>query len=99
MKFFDLISLAFKNFLRRKVRSFLTILGVTIGTAAVVVMLSLGIGMSEGFEKQMEMMGSLTTIEVNRYYYEESPRGGRSEPATIDDKVIDAISQIKGRCV
>ncbi|HHW99209.1 MAG TPA: ABC transporter permease [Firmicutes bacterium] len=96
MKFFDLISLAFKNFLRRKVRSFLTILGVTIGTAAVVVMLSLGIGMSEGFEKQMEMMGSLTTIEVNRYYYEESPRGGRSEPATIDDKVIDAISQIKG---
>lgn len=96
MKFFDLISLAFKNFLRRKVRSFLTILGVTIGTAAVVVMLSLGIGMSEGFEKQMEMMGSLTTIEVNRYYYEESPGGGRSEPATIDDKVIDAISQIKG---
>lgn len=96
MRFIDLIGLALKNFMRRKVRSFLTILGVTIGTAAVVVMLSLGIGMSEGFEKQMEMMGSLTTIEVNRYYYEESPRGGRQEPATIDDKVIDAISQIKG---
>lgn len=96
MKFFDLISLALKNFLRRKVRSFLTILGVTIGTAAVVAMLSLGIGMSQGFEKQMEMMGSLTTIEVNRHYYDESPRGGRQEPATIDDKVIDKISQIKG---
>ncbi len=96
MKFFDLINLSLKNFFRRKVRSFLTILGVTIGTAAVVVMLSLGIGMSQGFEKQMEMMGSLTTIEVNRYYHDESPRGGRQEPTTIDDKVIDKISQIKG---
>lgn len=95
MKVIDLIVLALKNFLRRKVRSFLAILGVTIGTAAVVVMLSLGIGMSEGFRKQLEMMGSLTTIEVNRYY---SPDGGKEpvEPATIDDKVIDQIAQIKG---
>lgn len=96
MKFFDVIGLALRNFLSRKMRSFLTILGVIIGTAAVVVMLSLGIGMSEGFEKQMEMMGSLTTIEVNRYYYDDSPQAGRPEPATIDDKVIDAISEIKG---
>lgn len=96
MKFFDLIGLALRNFLRRKVRSLLTISGVTIGTAAVVVMLSLGIGMSQGFEKQMEMMGSLTTIEVSRHYYDDSPRGGRNEPTVIDDKTIDKIGQIKG---
>ncbi len=96
MKKIDLVGLALKNFLRRKVRSLLTILGVTIGTAAVVVMLSLGIGMSEGFKTQMSMMGSLTIIEVNRYYSPKEPTGQPVEPGVIDDKVIEQISKLDG---
>lgn len=97
MKKTDLIGLALRNFLRRKVRSLLTILGVTIGTAAVVVMLSLGIGMSEGFKAQMAMMGSLTIIQVHRYYTPpENSQGGEVKPAVIDDKVIEQISQLEG---
>ena len=55
-------------------------------------MLSLRIGMSK--LAQIGMMGSLTIIEVHRYYH--NPSGGPSEPAVIDDKVIEKISQIKG---
>ncbi len=99
MKQIDLIGLALRNFLRRKVRSILTILGVTIGTAAVVIMLSLGIGMSEGFKTQMSRMGSLNIINVHRYYAspEGGPKGGgRGEPTVIDDKVIEQIRQLEG---
>lgn len=95
MRQLDVLLLALRNCLRRKVRSILTILGVVIGTTAVVVMLSLGIGMSESFEQQMQWMKSLTIIEVNRYYYDPN-NPGPSEPAPLDDKVIEQISQIEG---
>ncbi|MDD6282880.1 MAG: ABC transporter permease, partial [Oribacterium sp.] len=42
----DLIRLAFSNLKRRKTRTVLTVLGVVIGTASIVVMVSLGLGMS-----------------------------------------------------
>ena len=47
----DVIRFAGGNFLRRKARSALTVLGVVIGTMAVVIMLSIGIGMNKGFEE------------------------------------------------
>ena len=55
----DTIRIAFRNFTRRKTRSILTIMGVLIGTAAIVVMVSLGIGMNESFRRQLSRMGSL----------------------------------------
>ena len=47
MKLQDLFLLAISNLRRRKVRTLLTVLGVVIGTASIVVMVSLGLGMSE----------------------------------------------------
>ncbi|NLZ38889.1 MAG: ABC transporter permease [Firmicutes bacterium] len=47
MKSYDLLVLANRNLWRRKGRTILTILGVIIGTTAIVVMLSLGIGLVE----------------------------------------------------
>ncbi|NCC37657.1 MAG: hypothetical protein EOM24_37460, partial [Chloroflexia bacterium] len=41
--------LSFKNLLRRKVRTLLTLLGVAIGVAAVVVLSAFGEGMARGF--------------------------------------------------
>ena len=96
MRYIDLIGLAVRNVLRRKVRSLLTILGVVIGTAAVTVMLSLGIGMRQGFEAQVAMMSGLTIIEVNRYYSPQPDSRGPVEPTIIDDKVIEQISQLDG---
>lgn len=93
----DLIRLAFKNFMRRKTRSVLTILGVLIGTAAIVVMLSLGIGMNESFKQQLKRMGSLNVIDVNPYYFEEDGKGGGySKQTVLDDKAVAKIAAIEG---
>ena len=41
----DILSMSNNNLWRRKARTILTCLGVVIGTASIVVMLSLGIGL------------------------------------------------------
>ena len=47
MRFFDLLAMSVNNLRRRKLRTGLTVLGVIIGTASIVVMVSLGIGLKE----------------------------------------------------
>ncbi len=64
----DLFEMAIKNLWRRKLRTFLTVLGVVIGASSIIVMLSLGFGLSESQKQQIESMGSLTTITVNKSY-------------------------------
>lgn len=60
----DLLSMALRNLLKRKLRTFLTVLGVVIGTASIVVMVSIGIGMNESFARQLESWGSLQVVNV-----------------------------------
>jgi ABC-type antimicrobial peptide transport system permease subunit len=85
-----------KNLFRRKTRTILTILGVVIGTAAIVVMVSLGIGMNESYDQQIKQMGSLNIINVS--LYKNSPDGAnvQTKKVTLDDKAIEAIRQIEG---
>ena len=45
MNLTDLLRMSLGNLKRRKLRTFLTVLGVIIGTASIVVMISLGLGM------------------------------------------------------
>lgn len=103
MKFPDLLIMSMNNLRRRKLRTVLTVLGVIIGTAAIVVMVSLGIGLNEMTMEQIASWGSLTTIEV----YSQSSGGGmqmmgaamssqnsESEPNYITDKVIDIFKRI-----
>ena len=65
MRFFDLLRMSINNLRRRKLRTGLTVLGVVIGTASIVVMVSLGIGLKENTMEQYESYGSLTKIEVH----------------------------------
>jgi ABC-type antimicrobial peptide transport system permease subunit len=58
--------MAYGNLFRRKMRAVLTIVGVFIGTMAIVVMMSLGIGLQESTTKQMESWGDLNMITVNQ---------------------------------
>lgn len=103
MKFPDLLIMSMNNLRRRKLRTVLTVLGVIIGTAAIVVMVSLGIGLNEMTMEQIASWGSLTTIEV----YSQNSGGGmqmmgaamssqnsESEPNYITDKVIDNFKRI-----
>ena len=45
MKISDVISMCIANLTRRKVRTLLTVIGVVVGTCAIMVMVSLGLGM------------------------------------------------------
>ncbi len=85
MSSIDLFRMGIKNLWRRKLRTFLTILGVVIGTSSIVVMLSLGFGMSKGFEDQIAQWGSLTTINVHKGWGE--PMRGKKE-VELNDKSV-----------
>lgn len=46
MRIFDLLRMSSSSLWKRKVRTVLTVLGVVIGTASIVVMVSLGLGLN-----------------------------------------------------
>ena len=69
MKWSDLIRLAATNLWRRKLRSVLTMIGVMIGTASIVVMVSIGIGINQGYIDSLSQSGELTTININSTTY------------------------------
>ena len=54
MRFLDLLRMSSSNLLRRKLRTVLTVLGVVIGTASIVVMVSLGLGLRKTTMDQIE---------------------------------------------
>jgi putative ABC transport system permease protein len=64
MRFIDLIQLVFYNLGRRKGRVLLTAIGVVIGTAAVVVLVSLAVGLQKNATQQLWGINDLTSIEV-----------------------------------
>ena len=53
MRWIDLLRMSSSNLKRRKLRTFLTVLGVVIGTASIVVMISLGLGMQQSIYRQI----------------------------------------------
>lgn len=65
MKISDILGMSLSNLWRRKMRTFLTVLGVIIGTASIVVMLSLGIGLKRAAMEQASSAGGLTEIYVS----------------------------------
>src|SRR5689334_16922776 len=76
MGFFDLLALIFENLSRRKARVGLTAVGVVIGTAAVVVLVSLGVGLQRNANEQLGSIGDLTRIDVNPSYGDAGEGGG-----------------------
>lgn len=86
MKFLDLLRMSSSNLWKRKVRTILTVLGVVIGVASIVVMVSLGLGLSRSLMAQYESYGSLTQITVNEPWGDSS-----DEVKRLDDKLINEI--------
>ena len=68
MKPLDLLRLIFGNLNRRKARVALTAIGVVIGTAAVVILVSLAIGLQRNANEQLYGIGDLTQIQVMPSY-------------------------------
>lgn len=91
MKILDLLRMSSSSLWKRKIRTFLTILGVVVGTASIVVMISLGLGLNKSSMEQIEKYGGLTTINVtessaNDYYEASSTSQATGDTSTANDK-------------
>ena len=97
MSITDLLSTAFLNLWRRKMRAFLTVLGMVIGVASIVVMVSLGIGIKQATIESFAGTGSLTTIRVNSWSYVSNGNGGgTSRQKELNKKAVAEIKKIAG---
>jgi putative ABC transport system permease protein len=83
MRFLDLVGLILYNLNRRKGRVALTAIGVIIGTAAVVVLVSLAVGLQKNATSQLYGISDLTNIEVYPGYSME----GGSQGVVMAQKV------------
>ena len=64
MRWSDLLRMSASSLKRRKLRTFLTVLGVVIGTASIVVMISLGLGLQQSMYEEVEQSGGTTSLTV-----------------------------------
>jgi putative ABC transport system permease protein len=93
-KTFDYFKLAFKNLRTRKVRTWLTMLGIFIGIAAVVSLISLGQGLQEAINEQFEMMGTdKILITPGGSFF---GIGGGAELTKDDMEVVKKNKDVKG---
>jgi len=91
MRFIDLVLLIIENLGRRKARVALTAVGVVIGTAAVVVLVSLAIGLQRNANQQLVGIGDLTQINVSPKYSEGPGKPGmvQSGPPPVEKLITD----------
>ncbi|MCR4923793.1 MAG: ABC transporter permease [Lachnospiraceae bacterium] len=93
MRFSDMLSMSLSNLFKRKFRTIMTIMGVVIGTASIVVMMSLGIGLQMQMLESAQKWGSLTEITVTA--------GGNNNNANQDvdtllsDATVEKLKKIE----
>ncbi len=92
----DLFLVSLKNLMHRRLRSYLTIIGILIGIAAVVALISLSKGMEQAIKKQFEEAGSNTITIMGSSGGITSPMVSliSTKPITEDDKKI--VESVKG---
>ena len=83
----DIIEMGACNLWRRKTRTLLTVLGVIIGTVAIVIMISLSIGIDDSMKKQLQTMGNFKNIQVS---------AGYGSKITLNDELYEKLTKIDG---
>jgi putative ABC transport system permease protein len=87
----DLLRLVLANLNRMRARVALTAIGVTVGTAAVVVLISLGVGLQTSAARSFNEFGDLTEVTVLPGNAFASITGGAASSADVkkvDDKAV-----------
>lgn len=97
----DLFSICARNLLRRRTRTLLAVVGVVVGTCAIIVMLSIGFGLSASFQEQIESYGNLHLIDIygNRGGGGMMMGGGSGadkDKGKLNDKALATIDKIPG---
>jgi len=85
------IVLAFREIRRHLLRSFLTILGIVIGVAAVVTMVTLGNGATAAVQEQISGLGAnILQVRPGQGF---GRGGGGPQPPDFDEKDVEAIRE------
>ncbi len=91
----DYFRIATLNLRKRKLRSWLTMIGIFIGVAAVISLIGLGEGLRTAISSQFGFLGSdILSIQASGLNYAGSPGSGVIDP--LDNKLVDKIERIRG---
>ncbi|MEM4336824.1 MAG: ABC transporter permease [Candidatus Woesearchaeota archaeon] len=88
------VTLAFKNLSHRKLRSWLTLIGIFIGIAAVVSLISLGEGLQNAVTEQFKSLGSDRVIILPGGML--GPPGSETSLVTLTKEDVKAVKKTKG---
>lgn len=90
----DYFFLAFNNLKRRKLRSWLTMIGIFIGIAAVVALISLGQGMQNYINEEFEKLGKDKIMIQSKSF---GPPGSATSPSlALTEKDLEVVQKVKG---
>ncbi len=92
----DPIATAWVGVITHKLRSFLTILGIVIGVAAVITLMSVGKGAQEDILSRIETLGSdLVTVRPGAFMF-RGVSGGTAQTLTLEDAeaIAEQVSNI-----
>jgi putative ABC transport system permease protein len=95
MKFRNILKIALRSLNRNKMRSFLTMLGVIIGVAAVIAMLAVGQGARDAINAQIAALGTNVLLIFPGAF---TSGGVRMEAGTTSHLTEDDITAIKKLC-
>ena len=90
----DHFFLAFSNLRRRGLRSWLTMIGIFIGIAAVVGLISLGQGLQAAINDQFEQLGKDKIMIQSKTL--GPPGSASSEKLTLTTKDLETIKNVRG---
>ena len=96
----DVLKLAWANLQRMRARVALTAIGVIIGTAAVIILISLGVGLQTSAEATIGGQGDLTVIQIEGSRGGGDGRMGRGQmdeggTRVFDDEAIEEIRELE----
>ncbi|HEY6350492.1 MAG TPA: FtsX-like permease family protein [Candidatus Angelobacter sp.] len=97
MKTYDLVELAGRNLREAKLRNSLTTLGIGVGVASLVAMVSLGVGLQRLATKELGSSGLFDSIVVTSrqdFRGERRPQVDTSNAKSLDDAVRQSLTQI-----
>ncbi len=93
MKFFNLFKIACKALLRNKTRAMLTMLGIIIGIASVIAMVSLGQSSSQSINNQISSTGTNLIMVMRASQRQGGVNIGSGNVQTLTEKDVTAIEQ------
>ena len=91
MNIINLVKIAITALLRNKGRSFLTMLGIIIGIASVIVMVSLGQSSTQGVQSQLSSMGSNMIMIMPARQMRGGVNMGNSNAKSLDMKDLRSL--------